>query len=195
MRGVNMILNEKDEKNFIKNVKPDYYMGDYIDAERIFWEYEDFIKTFIYTYKDINPNEIPMEEINKFIAVYPKFVISYRNLIASQNTPITMVYEISKKPKILRKISVKEYKRQNWGTRFSLAQFNAETLELIEIGKKLFETFKKEIVVGKNTERKQYKKSLKRKRETGQGTNATMNRISQNIKAVTKQSLGKFGKL
>jgi len=34
-----------------------------------------------------------------------------------------------------------------------------------------------------------------RKRETGQGTNATMNRISQNIRAVTKQSLGKFGKL
>ena len=34
-----------------------------------------------------------------------------------------------------------------------------------------------------------------RKRETGQGVNATMNRISQNIKAVTKQNLGKFGKL
>jgi len=168
-----------DAKNkIIQNARNNFggmgdYMGEYIKA------YEKSIKNKDISESGTNETEIFLDNIVNNL--YPSYVEYYRVLI-----------KLLKNSDASHNNEIKQIENDFYSVRDKITEIKKE-LDSIKLKRIRAQREENTKIMSRKT--LSNKKGVSRNREMGSGTNATMNRISQNIKAVTKQNLDKFGKL
>jgi len=131
-----------------------------------------------------------LDKLRKYM---PLLKIRYKNYISVKEEPIIVTFISDDKKFNTKKMTLEEFASRYMGEpNYDFDVIGAYN-KLIMWGEEAIKRNKDKIIVA--SRKSKPTKAKTRKREIGEGTNATMNRISQNIKAVTKQNLGKFGKL